>query len=163
MQVDEEKVYTVTDFIFLGPQITADNDYCHEIKRHLLLGKKAITNLDSVFKNDRHHSADKSPSSQSYGFTSSHVWMWELNHKEDWTLKNWCFQIIVLGKTLESKSFGQQGEPISVCSKEINPEYPIEGMMLKLKLQYFGHLMWRTDSLEKTLLLGRIESRKRSG
>ena len=102
MQVDEEKVYTVTDFIFLGSKITADHDYCHEIKRHLFLGKKAITNLDSVFKNERHHSANKSPSSQSYGFTSSHIWMWELNHKEDWTLKNWCFQIIVLRKTLES-------------------------------------------------------------
>ena len=60
------------------------------------------TNLDSVLKNQTHHSADKSPSSQSYGFTSSHVWMWELDQKEDWTLKNWCFQIIVLGKTLES-------------------------------------------------------------
>ena len=102
MQVDEEKVYTVTDFTFLGSKITADHDYCHEIKRHLLLGKKAITNLNSVFKNERHHSANKSPSSQSYGFTSSHIWMWELNHKEDWTLKNWCFQIIVLRKTLES-------------------------------------------------------------
>ena len=102
MQVDEEKVYTVTDFTFFGSKITADHDYCHEIKRHLLLGKKAITNLNSVFKNERHHSANKSPSSQSYGFTSSHIWMWELNHKEDWTLKNWCFQIIVLRKTLES-------------------------------------------------------------
>ena len=73
--IDGETVETVADFILGGSKITADHDYCHEIKRHLLLGKKAITNLNSVFKNERHHSANKSPSSQSYGFTSSHIWM----------------------------------------------------------------------------------------
>ena len=74
-QIDGETVVTVSDFIFGGSKITADGDCSHEIKRHLLLGKKAITNLNSVFKNERHHSANKSPSSQSYGFTSSHIWM----------------------------------------------------------------------------------------
>ena len=102
------------DFIFLGSKITTDGDCSHEIKRRLLLGKKAITNLDSVLKSDRHHSANKSPSSQSYGFTSSHVWMWELNHKESWALKNWCFWTVVLEETLES--------PLD-C-KEIQPVHP---------------------------------------
>ena len=91
--------------------------------------------------------------SQSYGFSSSHVRMWELNHKEGWGLKNWCFQIVVVDKNLES--------PLD--SKEINPEYSLEGLMLKLKLQYFGHLIWRVDLLEKTLMLGKTESRRRRG
>ena len=91
--------------------------------------------------------------SQSYDFSSSHVRMWELNHKEGWGLKNWCFQIVVVDKNLES--------PLD--SKEINPEYSLEGLMLKLKLQYFGHLIWRVDLLEKTLMLGKTESRRRRG
>ena len=80
------KVETVTDFVFLGSKITADGDCGHEIKRRLLLGRKAMTNLDSVLKGS--HFADKGPFSQSYGFPSSHVWMWELDHKEDWMPKN---------------------------------------------------------------------------
>ena len=74
-QTDGEKVETVTDFIFLGSKITADGDCSHEIKRHLLLGRKAMSNLDSMLKKQSHHFADKGPSSQSYGFSSSHVWM----------------------------------------------------------------------------------------
>ena len=92
---------TVTDFIFLGSKITRNCNCSHEIKRHLFLGRKAMTNLDSVLKN-RHYFADKGPSSQSYGFSSSHVQMWTLDHKEGWVLKNWCFWIVVLEKILES-------------------------------------------------------------
>ena len=100
-QIDGETMETVADFFFLSSKITADGDYSHEIKRCLLLGRKAMTNLDSILKS-RHILADKGLSSQSYGFSSSHVWMWELDHKESWALKNWCFWTVVLEKTLES-------------------------------------------------------------
>ena len=82
-------------------QITADGDCSHEIKRHLLLGRKVMTNLDSMLKS-RHYFANKDPSSQSYGFSSSHVWMWELDYKESWAPKNWCFWTVVLEESLES-------------------------------------------------------------
>ena len=89
-QIDGETMETVTDFIFLVCKITADGDCSHEIERHLLLGRKSMTNLDSVLKS-RHYFADKGPYSQSYGFSRSYVWMWELDYKESWVLKNWCF------------------------------------------------------------------------
>ena len=101
-QIDGETVETVADFIFLGSKITVDGDCSHEIKRHLLLGRKVMTNLDSIFKKQRHYFANKGPSSQGYGFSSSHVWVWELYHKEGWGSKNWCFWTVVLEKTLES-------------------------------------------------------------
>ena len=112
-------------------------------------------------KKQRHHFANKGPSSQGCGFSSSRVWMWELDYKESWAPKNWCFWTVVLEKTLESP----------MDSKEIQPVHPkgnqssnsLEGLMLKLKLQYLGHLMWRTDSFEKTLMLGGIEGRRRRG
>ena len=112
-------------------------------------------------KKQRHWFAKKGPSSQSYGFSNSHVWMWELNYKESWALKNWCFWTVVLEKTLESLLDCKEMQPVN--HKKISPEYPLEGLMLKLKLQYFGHLMRRTDSLEKTLMLGKIEGRRRRG
>ena len=96
-QIDGERMETVTDFIFLSSKITADGDCSHEIKRHLLLGRKAMTNLDCILK-----SRDKGPNSQSYGFSSSHVWIWELDHKDDWAPKNLCFWTVMLEKTLES-------------------------------------------------------------
>ena len=109
--------------------------------------------------------AYKGPFSQSCGFSSSHVWMWELDNKESWAQKNWCFWTVlwtgVLEKTLESPL--ESKEINQSILKEISPEYSLEGLMLKLKLQYFGHLMWRTDTLEKTLRLGRIEGRRRRG
>ena len=105
---------TVTDFIFLGSKITADGDCNHVIKRCLLFERKAMTNLDSILKNQRHSFADKGPSSQSCGFFSSHVWIWELDHKESWALKNGCFLTVVLGKTFE--------RPLD-C-KEIQPVHP---------------------------------------
>ena len=104
---------TVTDFICLGSKITADGDCSHETKRCLLFGKKAMTNLDSILKT-RGITLLTKLSSQSYGFSSSHVWMWELDHKESWALKNWCFWTVVLEKTLES---------LLDC-KEIQPVYP---------------------------------------
>ena len=85
------KQWKQTDFIFLGSKITVDGDYSHEIKRRLLLGRKAMKNLESMLK-----------SRVSNGFSSSCVWMWELDHEEGWVLKNWCFQTVVLEKTLES-------------------------------------------------------------
>ena len=92
----------MADFISLGSKITVDGDCSHKIKRCLLLGRKVMTNLDRVLKKQNHHFGDKGLSSQSYGFSSSHVQMWEMDHKEGWALKNWCFQIVVLEKTLES-------------------------------------------------------------
>ena len=100
-QIEGERVEAVTDFIFLGSKITVDGDSSHEIKRCLLLGRKVMTNLDSVFKS-RHHFADKGASSQSYGLSSSHVQMWELDHKEGWAPKNQCLWPVVLEKILES-------------------------------------------------------------
>ena len=111
-------------------------------------------------KRQRHHFADKSSSSQSHGFSSSHVWMWELDHKESWAPKNWHFWTVVLDKTIESPLDSEINQSIL---KEISPEYSLEGQMLKLKLQYFVHLMWRADSLEKTLILGKIEGGRRRG
>ena len=105
---------TVADFIFLGSKITADGDYSHEIKRCLLLGRKAMTKLWQLVKKESHYFADKGPSSQGYGFSSSHVWMWELDHKESWGSKNWCFWTVVLEKTLKS---------LLDC-KEIQPVHP---------------------------------------
>ena len=99
-EIDGETMETVRDFIFLGSKITVDSDCSHKIKRHLLLGRKAMPNLDSILKS--RNIADKGPSRQSYGFSSSHVWIWELDHKEGWAPKNWCFQIVVLEKTFES-------------------------------------------------------------
>ena len=101
-QIDGEIIETVRNFIFLGSEITEDGDCSHEIKRCLLLGRKVMTNQDSILKKQRHYFADKGPYSQRYGFSSSHVWMWELDHKEDWMPKNWCFWAVVLEKILES-------------------------------------------------------------
>ena len=107
----------------------------------------------------RHYFANKGPSSQSYGFSTSHVWMWELDHKESWVLKNWCFWTVVLEKTLES----------SLDCKEIqwvNPKGNQSWIFFRrtdAEDEYFGHLMWRTDSLENTLMLGKIEDKRRRG
>ena len=105
---------TVADFIFLGSKIIGDGDCSHEIKRHLLLGRKAMTNLDSILnKQQRHHFANKGLSSQSYGFSSSHVQMWELDYKESWALKNWCFWSVVLEKTLERPLNCKEIQPVN--------------------------------------------------
>ena len=116
--------------------------------------------LDSILKS-RDYFANKGPSSQSYGFSSSHVRMWELDYKESWArridaLELWCWRRLLRGPWTARRSNQS-------ILKEINPAYSLEGLMLKLKLQYFGHLMWRTDSLEKTLMLGKTEGRRRRG
>ena len=110
-------------------------------------------------KKQRHYFTKKGPSSQSYGFSSSHVRMWELDYKESWAPKNRCFWTVVLEKTLGSLLDCKEFK--SVNPKEISPEYSLEGLMLKLKLQYFGNLIGRTDSLEKTLMLKKTEVRRR--
>ena len=118
-----------------------------------------MTNLDNILKS--RDFVNKCPSSQGYGFSSSHVWMWELDYKESWARKNWCFWTVVLEKTLQSPLDARTSNQSIL--KEISPGCSLEGLMLKLKLQYFGHLMQRVDSLEKTLILGKIEGRKRRG
>ena len=125
--------------------------------KDMLLGRKAMANRNNILKS-RHYFANKGPSSQSYDFSSSHVWMWELDHKEGRTQKNWCFWIVVLEKTWED--FARSNKSIL---REVNPEYSLEGLMLKMKLQYFGHLMWRANSLQKTLILGKIEGKRQRG
>ena len=100
-QIDGETMETMRDFILGVSKIAADGDCSHEIKRCLLFGRKTMTNLQHI-KKQRHYFANKDLSSQGYGFSSSHVWMWELDHKEGWVLNNWCFWTVVLEKTLES-------------------------------------------------------------
>ena len=158
-QIDGETMETVRDFILGGSKITADGDCSHEIKI-LAAWKKSCDQPRQHIKKQRHYFANQGPSNQSHGFSSSHIWMWEWEHKESWVPKNWCFWTVVLEKTLESL--------LDCKIKPVNPKGNqswifIEELMLKLKLQYFGHLMRRTDSLEKTLMLGKIEDRRRRG
>ena len=110
-QIGGETKETVTDSIFLGSKITANGDCSHEIKRYLLLGRKAIPGQH--IKNQRHYFVNKGLYSQSYGFSSSHVWMWEMDHKESWVLKNLCFWTVVLEKTLESPLNCKEIKPVN--------------------------------------------------
>ena len=160
-KIDGEKVETVTDFIFLDSKITTDGDCSHEIKRCLLLGRKAMTNLDSVLKSRDitlltkvHLVKPIVCSVVVYGF-------------ENWTIKKaehqridvfelWCWRRLLRVPWTERRS----NQSILM---EISPEYSLKGLMLKLKLQYFGYLLQRTDSLDKILMLGKIEGRRRRG
>ena len=110
-EIDGETVDTVSDFIFGGSKISADGDCSHEIKRLLLLGRKVMTNLESIFKS-RHYFANKGRSSQGYGFSCGPVWMWELDCEEGWALKNWCFWTVVLEKTLVSPLDCKEIQPV---------------------------------------------------
>ena len=103
----------------------------------------------------RHDFANKCPSSQGYGFSSGHVWMWELDHKQSWALKNGCFELWCWSRLLRIPWTARRSNQSIL--KEITLEYSLEGLMLKLKIQHFGHLVWRTDSFEKTVMLGKIE------
>ena len=145
----------------MGSKITADGISSHEIKKRLLLGRKAMANSDSVFTKQRHYFADKGPSSQSHGFPVV------MCGCESWTIKKaerrridafvlWCWRRLLRVPWTARRSNQS-------ILKEISPEYSLEGLMLKLKLQYFGHLMRRSDSLEKTLMLGKTEGRRRRG
>jgi len=144
-----------------GSKITADGDCSHEIKRRLVLGRKAMTNLDSILKSSDITLPTKVCLAKGLFFSSSHVWVWELDYKESRAPKTWCFWTVLLGKTLESPFY---------C-KEIQPVHPngnqswifIGRTKTEAETQYFGNLMWRTDSLEKTLMLGKIEGGKRRG
>ena len=121
--------------------------------------KKSYDKPRQYIKKQRYYFTNKDPYNHSYDFSSSHVWMWELNHSEGWAPKNWCFRTVVLEKILRVPWTARWSNQSIL--REINPEYSLEGLMLKL--QYFGHLMWRTDSLEKTLMLGKNEGGRRRG
>ena len=156
-QINRETMEAV---IFLGSKITADCDCSHEIKT-LAPWKKSYDQPRQHIKKQRHYFADEDLSCQGYSFSIGHVWMWELDCKkaEHWTtdaLELWCWRRLLKVPWTARRS----KQPIL---KEISPEYSLEGLMLKLKLQYFGHLMQRTDSFEKTLMQGKIEGRRRRG
>ena len=122
--------------------------------------KKSYDQPRQHIKKQRHYFADKHPSSQSYGFSSSHVWMWELNYKQSWTLQNSCFALWCWRRLLRVPWTARRSNQSIL--KEVSPDYSWAELMLKLKLQYFGHLMQRANSLEKTLMLGKIEGGWRS-
>ena len=152
---------TVRDFIFLGFKITADGDCSHEIKRHLLLGRKAMTSLDSILK------SREVTLQTNVHIAKGLVFPVAIYGCESWTIKMTEWQRIDASELWCSRrclrvTWTTRRSNQSIL-KEINPEYSLEGLMLKLKLQYFGQLMWRTDSLEKTLILGRIEGGRRRG
>ena len=133
-QIDWETMGKLT--ILGGSKITADGDCSREIKKQLLLGRKVMTSLDSILKS-RHYYANNGPSSQSCGFSSSHVWMWEFDYKESWVLKNLCFELWCWRRLL--RVLWTAGRSNQSILKEISPDYSLEGLMLKF--QYFGHLM----------------------
>ena len=120
-----------------------------------------MTNLDSISKSRDITLPPKVRLVKAMGFSSGHVWMWELDCEESWAPKNWCFWTVVLEKTLESPLDSRRSNQSIL--KEISPGCSLEGLMLRLKFQYFGHLIWRVDSLEKTLTLGGIGGRQRWG
>ena len=158
-QIDGE---TVRDFIFLGSKITADGDCSHEIKRCLLLGRKAMINLDSILK-----SRDITLSTKvclvkamvfgvvMYGWESCNIKKAEHQRIDPFELWFWRRRLLRVLQTARRFNL--------IFLKEISPEYSLEGLMLKLKLQYFGHLILRADSFEKTLMLGKIEGGRRRG
>ena len=139
-QIDGETIETVTDFIFGSFKITAEGDCSHEMKRNLVLGRKAMTNLDSILKSRDITLPTKVRLVKAMVFPVE-LWYWRRLLRVPWTARRSNQSIL----------------------KEISPKYSLEGLMLKLKLQYFGHLMQRTDSLEKTLMLGKIEGGRRRG
>ena len=160
-QIEGEKVEAVTDFIFLDSKITVDSDFSHEIKRRLILGRKAMTNLDSILK-----SKDIALSTKAH-LVQAVVFPVVMYGCECWTIKKaehqridafelWCWRRLLRVPWTARRSNQS-------IIKEIGPGCSLEGLMLKLKLQYFGHLMRRTDSFEKTLLLGKIGGRRRRG
>ena len=138
-------------------KITVDGDCSHKIKRCLFLGIKAMNNLDSILKS--RDITEKGPSSQSYGFSSSHVSMWKLVYKESWGPKNWCFWIVVLEKTLESALDCKEIQP--VCPKGNQSWIFIGRIDAEAETPMLWPLMRRAVSLEKTLMLGKIEGRSR--
>ena len=160
-EIDAETVQTVADFIFWGSKITADGDCSHEIKRCFLLGRKVMTNLDSILK-----SRDITLPTKAH-LVKAMVFPVVMYGCESWTLKKaerrrsdafelWCWRRLLRVPWTARRS-------TQSILKEISPGFSLEGLMLKLKLQYFGHPMRRTDSFEKTLMLGKIEGGRRRG
>ena len=160
-QIDGETMETVTDFIVLGSKITADGDFSYEIKRQLILGRKAMTNLDSMLKR-----RDTTLLIQ-VRLVEAMVFPVVKYGCESWTIKKtehqridafelWCWRRLLRVPWTARRSNQS-------ILKEISPEYSLEGLMLKLKIQYFGHLMQRTNSFEKTLMLGKTEGGRRRG
>ena len=123
--------------------------------------KKKCDQPRQRIKKQRHYFANKGPSSQRYGFSSSQVWMWELDHKKAEHQRIDAFELSCWRRLLGVPWTARRSNESTL--KKISPEYSLEGLMLKVKLQYFGHLMWRIDSLEKTLMLGQIEGGRRRG
>ena len=148
-------------FFSWAPKITADDDCSHEIKRCFIPWKKNYDQPRQLIKKQRHYFVDKGPYNQSYGFSRSHVWIWELDHKESWEPKTDGFKLWYWRRLLRVPWTARRSNQSIL--KEISPECSLEGLMLKLKLQNSGHLMWRTDSLEMTLMLGKIERGRRRG
>ena len=157
-EIDGETVETVSDFIFWGSKITADADCSHEIKRHLLLGRKAMTNLDNILKSNNVTLPTK------IHIVKAMVFPVVMHGYESWTVKKaerqrtdafelWCWRRLLRVPWTARRS--------NQSRKKISPEYSLEGLMLKLKLQYFGHLMQRADSFEKTSILGKNEGGRR--
>ena len=158
-EIDWETVEKVSDFILGGSKITADGDCSHEIKRHLLLGGKAMTNLDSIFK-----SKDITLTTKVH-LVKAMVFPVVMYGCESWTVKKAesqrtdAFELWSWRRLLRVPWTARRSNQSIL--KEISPGCSSEGVMLKLKLQYFGHLMWRADSFEKTLMLGKVEGRRR--
>ena len=160
-EIDAEKLETVTDFIFLGSKITVNGDCSHEIKRRLLFGRKVMTNLDSILKSRDITLPTKVCLVKAmvfpvvmYGCES-----WTTKKAERWrtdAFELWCWRRL-LRVPRTARRLNQS------ILKEISPGCSLEGLMLKLKCQHCGHLMWRSDSLEKTLMLGKIEGQRRRG
>ena len=160
-QIDGETMERVTDFLFLGSKITADGDCNHEINKSLLLRRKSMTNLDSILK-----STDVTLATKVH-LVKAMVFPVVMYGYESWTIKKaerrridafelWCWRRLLRVPWTARRSNQS-------FLKEISPEYSVAELMLKLKLQYFGHLMPRADSLEKTLMVGKIEGRRKSG
>ena len=153
-QIDGDTMEMVRDFIFLGSKITADGDCSHEIKRCLLLGRKAMTNLNSTLPAKVCLVKAMFSPVVMYGCEG-----WTIKKAEHWRIdafELWCWRRLLRVPWTTRRSNQS-------ILKEISPEYSLKGLMLEVKLQYFGHLMWRTDSLEKTLILGKIEGKWRRG
>ena len=132
-----------------------------KLKRCLLLESKAMTNLDSILKSRDIALPTKVHLVKAMVFFISHVWIWVLDYKESWAPKNWCFWTVVLERLLRVPWTARRSNQSIL--KEISPEYSLEGLILKLKLRYFDHLIWRADSLEKTLMLWKFEGGRRRG
>ena len=160
-QMEGEKVEAVTEFIFLGSKITEDGDFSHEIKRCLLLRRKAMTNLDSVLKSRNISLQTK------VCIVKAMVFPVVMYRRDNWTIKKaghqridafelWCWRRL-LRVAWTARRSNQS------ILKEISPEYSLDGLLLKVKLKNFGHLMRRADSLEKTQMLGKVEGKRRRG